>query len=423
VNGAKKSVKTNTRLSLPAGNYKVELKRDGYRDWQRNLSLAGGSVQHVDYPFLFPKTLESKKIQTYTAAPGLVTQSPDHHWLLVEKLGDIKAFDLYDLKAPDKPAEALTLPDNVLTKAAGAPESLQPSEWADDNRHVVLQHTYGDKKEFILLDRADPTQSVNLNNTLGLAPGKLTLRDKKFDSYYVYDGSTLQTASLKTPGAQPYLEHVLNYQSYGSNIMLYATNDKVPAGKVQIKLQNGDKTYVLRTFPAGTTYLMDLTKYSGDMYVTTGASSENKVYIYRDPIGQLDANPDRALVPAQILHVTAPNYLSFSASAQFIVTENATEFGVYDIEYKEAYHYVSPFTLDPPQIHAEWMDGNRLTYVSGGKLAVFDYDNSNRQLLVPAASQYKPVFTPDYKLLYTVALGTSGQFDLNQTYLLTPPDR
>lgn len=425
VNGVRKSVKTNTRLGLPAGIYNIELQRDGYRDWRRTIGLEGGSVEHVDYPFLVPKTLTSKKIHDYGAAPGLTTQSPDRRWLLVEQPNTLTGFDLYDLKSPAKPAESLSLPSGLLSKAAG-PENWQFAEWAGDNRHVLLQHNFDGKSEYVLIDRADPAQSVNVSTTLSLNPTKLTLRDKKYDQYYVYDaaGGVLRTVSLKNPQVQPYLEHVLSYKSYGEDTMLYATDSNVPAGKVQIRMRIGDKTSVIRTFPAGTTYLLDLTKYDGAMYVAAGASGANKVYIYKDPTGQFGENPDRALTPSQVLHVTTPNYLSFSDSAQFIVTENGAEFGVYDIENKEAYHYVSPFVLDAPQVHANWMDGNRLTYVSGGKLVIFDYDNANRQVLVNAASQYEPVFTPNFKFLYTIAPAASaGQFDLNQTSLLIPADQ
>ncbi|HYH35892.1 MAG TPA: PEGA domain-containing protein [Candidatus Saccharimonadales bacterium] len=424
VNGLKKSVQTNTRLSLPAGIYNVRLEREGYRNWQRTIGLEGGSVQHVDYPLLIPKTLATKKIQTYNAAPGLVTQSPDRRWLLVQQPGTLTGFEVYDLKNPTEPPEPLSLPAGLLTKANGN-ASLKPVEWAGDNEHVLLEHTYDGKTEFIVVNRPDPAQSVNLNTALSVSPTKLTLQDKKYDKYYLYtaEGGVLQAASLKTKTVQPYLDHVLGYKSYGDDTMLYATDTNVPAGKVQVKLRIGDKTYVIKTFPAGTTYLLDLTKYDGAMYVTAGASGENKVYIYKDPVGQQKKNPDRALVPTQVLRVTAPNYLSFSNSAQFIVIENGTEFAVYDIENELAYHYFSQFKLDAPQEHAHWMDGNRLTYVSGGKLVFFDYDNANRQVMVNAASQYEPVFTPNFKFLYTVAPGTNGQFDLSQTSLLTPKDQ
>lgn len=426
VNNKLESATTNTRLVLPEGIYHIKLTRTGYRDWQRTIELDGGSVEHFDYPFLFPKTLTNKKLQTYATAPGLMTQSPDKRWLLVEEPGSMTIFDVYDLKNPTKTPVDISLPANLVTKATST-ENWQLSEWADDNQHVLLQHSYDGKAEFILLDRIHPEQSVNLNTTLAVNPTKLTLNNKKYDQYYIYDAATsaLQTATLKTPAVvTPFLQHVLAYQSYGNNTMLYVTDSNAPKGEVWVKLRTGTTTYNIRKLPAGTGYLVDLTEYSGVMYVAAGDASGNKVYIFKDPVGQLSNQPNQAVTPIQVLHVPQPNYLSFSPNAQFIVAANGNHFGVYDIENEIGYNYTTPQQLDPPQASATWMDGDRLTLVSGGKLSVFDYDDTNQQTLVAASSSYIPAFAPDYKYVYELAPGaTAGQLDLDQTSLLTTADR
>jgi hypothetical protein len=302
---------------------------------------------------------------------------------------------------------------------------LAIGEWADDNQHVVLQHNYDGKTEFILVDRANPSQSVNLNTALSASPGKLTLKNKKYDQYYVYDTATgiLQTASLKSPALTPVLQHVLAYQSYGDDTLLYVTGDGAPAGKVLVKLRVGSTTSTIRSLPAGTTYLVDLTKYNGVMYVAAGDTAGSKVYIFQDPAAQLAAQPGQAPVPTQVLHVPQPSYLSFSPNTQFIVASNGNYFGVYDIENENGYNYTTPETMDTPQTHATWMDGDRLTYISSGKLVVFDYDNTNHQTLMAADSRYLPAFAPDYKNVYALAPGTAGQTDFDQTPLLTAADR
>ena len=419
VDGKLNKNQTNSRLVLPEGIYKITLARDGYRDWQRTIELDGGQVQHFDYPFLFPKQLQTKKIQSYDTEPRLTTQSPDHRWLLVGQAGSDTSFDVYDLKnAPVQQPETINLPASVATKANSS-ESWKLGEWADDNRHVLLQHMYDGKLEYILLDRTSPDQSINLDTTLSAMPTKLTLNDKKYDKYYLYNQATgsLQTASLDTPDPKNYLEHVLAYQSYGSNTVLYATDANAPAGKVLIKMLAGDTTYPIRSLSAGTTYLLDLTKYSSSLYVTAGSASQNKVYIYKDPIGQLRARPKQALIPSQVLHVTNPTYLSFSNSAQFIVAEGGQQFGVYDIENKKGYNYTTTQALDKPAEHATWMDGNRLVYVSSGKLHIFDYDNTNQQTLTAASPDFLPAFSPDYKYVYDIS-----QTDVQQTALRTPTD-
>ncbi|MEK7594023.1 MAG: PEGA domain-containing protein [Patescibacteria group bacterium] len=425
VNNQLKPVVTNTRLVLPAGIYDIKLARDGYRDWQRKIELDGGSVEHFDYPFLIPKDLTSKKIAGFEAAPGIMSQSPDHRWLVLQKSGTLTDFEVYDLKNPTKAPIDIAMPSTVLTKAA-ANESMEAVEWAGDNEHLLLQHNYDGKLEFVMLDRTSPEQSININASLSISPTKLTLNDKKFDRYYLYDSTaqTLTTATSEEVSSTPLLQNVLAYQSYGDDTVLYITNADAPSGKVLVKLRIGDKISTLRSFPVSASYLLDLTKYSGVMYVAVGSGDGSKVYIYKDPAGQLAERPKQAVSPVQVLHVPQPNYLSFSASAQFIVAQNGSHFGVYDIENDKGYSYVLPEALDAPQTHATWMDGNRLTFVSGGKQNIIDYDNSNRQALVSAGSQYLPAFAPNYKNVFTLApSATAGQFDLNQTSLLTPADR
>lgn len=425
INGKLSKYATDTRVALPSGIYRIELTRDGYNTWKRTIEIEGGGVQHFDYPFLIPKALKSSVIKTFVAAPGMSTQSPDRRWLLVQQPNSVTSYDVFDLKSPDKPPTTITLPANVLTKA-NSNQSITPVSWASDNDHVLLQHLFDGRSEYILLSRSSPEQSQNLNIVLSSNPTKLTLLDKKFDKYYLFDQSTgvIQTATLSQPKPVAVLEKVLAYQSYGSDTLLYVTSDGAPTGKVVVKLKIGNQTYVVRTLPIGSTYLLDLTKYSNDLYVAAGASNQDKVYIYKDPVGQIKAKPKQAPAPIQVLHVTSPNYLSFSSSAQFIMIENGSQFGVYDIENERGYNFLAPEVLDAPALHATWMDGNRLTYVSSGKQLIFDFDHTNPQILPPASSNYLPAFSPDYKFIYTLRNGTiAGQVDLSQTSLRTPADK
>lgn len=413
---------TNSRLVLPEGIYKAVIARDGYRDWQRTIEVDGGSVHHFDYPLLIPKTLTTKKIGTaYTAAPGLVSQSPDRRWVVVEQAGSLSVFDVYDLKNPSKAPVTVTLPESIVAKDAAGSYTL--SEWADDNEHFVLNFTQATGVQQILVDRINTEAAVNLTTTLNTT-AQISLRDKKYDQYYIYDkaAATLQAATLKSPTPTPVLEHVLAFKPYRNNTLLYATDTDAPAGKALIKLKTDDQTYQIRTVDANTTYLLDLTGYDGKLYVVAGAASMNKVYIYQDPVGQLHDQPKQAVTPIQVMHLVSPSYLSFSSNAQYIVAESGQQFGVYDIENQTGYNYSAKAPLDAPQLHASWMDGNRLAYVSGGKLNIFDYDNTNRQTLGAADPNYLPAYAPDYRFIYTFTpSGTQSQ--LGQTSLLTSADQ
>jgi hypothetical protein len=422
LNGKLANAQTNARLSLISGDYHLQLERTGYRNWQRDISVVGGAVAHYDYPLLIPSQPSTKTTKTYETAPPLATQSPDRRWVLVEHPEAPATFDVFDLKSPKAAPIAVTLPANVLS--AGSNSSLQLMEWSTDNQHVLLKHTYEDKTEFIMIDRTDGTKSLNLNQTLNTSPTKITLLNKKYDQYYVYDATaqSLSTATLNNPSLTPFLPHVLEYQPYGSDIMLYASSNASGSAKVAIDLLQGGKTYNLREVAAGSTYLLNMTRYNGSWFVALGASSENKVYIYKNPTNQLNSKAG-VLTPIFILKATAPSYLAFSANAQFIAAEAGTQFAVYDAFNDKGYAYDTKAVLDQPQAHATWMDGDRLAYVSGGKLLLFDYDYANAQSLVTASPNYPPFFDTAYKYVDTLAPSADGKTSLLTTQLRTTADQ
>lgn len=422
---------TNTRLPLDEGNYSVEIRRDGYHPWQHRIAVQGGVVVHYDYPMLIPNTLSPVAVHNYAAAPMLVTQSPDRRWIVAQQSGLSLGFDVYDLRDPKKVTEntkAMTLPASVVSAASSADQSWKISEWSTDNIHVILEHTYSGGSEYILVDHEQPDKSVNLSRTLNLGAGQvLSLRDKKYDKYYIFDPAarTVNSQTLSDPTLVPMLTNVLAFKSYGSDMLLYATDVGATSGKVATMLKDGEVTYKIREIGVGGPFLLDLAQYSGDWYVAVAASSDNRAYVFKNPQAVRKADILPNLVPVQVLRVTAPNYLAFSTNTQFILLENGQNMAVFDAELEKNYTYSATAPLDAPQAHATWMDGDRLMYVSGGKTEIADYDNTNVHALVAANPAYLPFFDRDYRNLYTLtpAAATTGQSTLTATPLLTKADQ
>lgn len=413
---------------MQAGQYNFVLKRDGYRDWKRAITIEGGAVARFDYPVLFPTKLTTSAVKNYAAQPELSTQSPDRRWVLVQN-GSFNIFDLYDLDHPDKQPVTLTIPASLFNASEGT-NTWKEVEWANDNKHVLLQHQTANggelTSEYILVNREKPEESLNLTKTLGINPPKLGLRNKKYDNYVLYDQTahSLSTASLKDPAPQLLIDNVLAYKTYGDDIVLYATNEGATAGKTAIKLRDDKQTFVIREVTPSDTYLLDLTKYSGDWYVGVGSSVESRTYIYKNPAQSLRDKPKNPLVPVQVLKAANPNYISFSDNARFIMVENGAQFALYDAETDKGYAYtLEGMPLDAPQEHATWMDGHRLMYVSKGKVVVFEFDDANRYILNNAGASFVPFFDSKFTALHSFSQDDDGQFSLNSTALLTPADQ
>lgn len=400
---------TNAKLNLPAGRYNMVISRDGYVDWRRRILVEGGSVDHYVYPLLLPTEFTSETVQTFPTTPVFTSQTPDKRWLLVqESAGD--RFSVYDLnRNPETVAETteLVVPVSITTPTE-KPATWEAVEWTSNNRHLLAVRNYvaneQKQSEYILIDRVRPEGSHNLTNDLSLAKtATVTLRDKKADLYYVFDEAEkwLSTASLSEPTPVLVSSNVLQYKSYGPDILLYATDVNTNEGQTRLVLKNKDRVYDIRRVAASDTYLLDIARYDGEWYVVVGSSREPRVYLYEDPVRSITEGRSGRAVTSFAFSVNRANHVAFSANAQFIAVQNSTDIHVYDIDNVRAYRYELPFPLDKPQTRATWMDGYRLTYVSSGKQVLFEYDRNNSREITESSAARGGFFDRNNQYLYT----------------------
>jgi hypothetical protein len=171
-------------------------------------------------------------------------------------------------------------------------------------------------------------------------------------------------------------------------------------------------------------YLVAMSQYSGNWYVAFSSSGEGKVYLYENPVANLQNQPSEPLVPLAILQINQPSFLSFSGNSQILAAQNGGAFATYDILNQNGYSYHVGSGIASSQ-QATWMDNYYFSLVSNSKLLVFDYDGSNLQTLQAAVAGLPTFFDPTNKWAYVLALDTSNPatIDLTSTALRTPADQ
>ena len=394
---------TDKRLTVPAGDYTIELKRDGYETWKRSFTLEGSSIERLVYPVLFPKKPKTVEQHTFKATPLFTTQSLDRQWIVSQQADAITKFDVFNANDPKVAATSFTLPADTMTPST-LPQSLSLVEWSTDNKHFLAKHTYGDAFEFIIVDITDSATSVNINKTLSITPTLVTLRDKKPDKLYIYDGPTkvLRSADTKTKQQTEVLKNVVSYKSYGSKKILYAATDPLDATKTNIIVKDGDKITVLKRSVQNGSYLLDLAEYDSHWYVAVGVVEDKKVYIFRDPEVLPSTNSKISASIYSVLSMEKPTQVLFSANTRFLMTQNGNKFAVFDAELNKRYTYQTPFAI-PTETKASWMDGHRIVVNANNKTNVFDYDGINQHQLAQATDTMVPMFDRDYTRLYAIA--------------------
>lgn len=396
---------TDKRLTVPEGQYAIELKRSGYRTWKKTIQLDGGNIERLVYPRLFPEKPSTAVSRKYSAAPILATQSPDRRWVILNQPGKLDVFDVYDTTKPDQEAVTVTLPSGLLTASpAGTVESLKVVEWSTDNRHVLVKHSYGEQFEFLMIDRTSQQDSYSVNKLIGQNPSLVTLHNKKFDKLYIYDVNTkvLQAVDAKTKTVTPLLTGVQAFKPYGDKVMLYTAIDAAQPGKVLLRMLDDEKSYTLRIFETEGDILLEMAQFDGDQYVTAASVKEGRLYIYKNPLDRLKAGNKAALTPFVLVRFANPAKLSFSANTRFIAMQSGTNFAVYDFEENRRYNFGVAGELAADQF-ATWMDGHRLLINQAGKVQVVEFDGANQQELGTIIPATLPFFDRDYERLFTLS--------------------
>lgn len=422
--------KTNNRFSLPSSSYNLKIQKEGYRDWSRSFNLGGGEVKRFTYPLMVPHKLEPREIQTYDVAPTFISESPDRRWVVANQGASTTNFIEYDLNslvAPnDNPrSRTFTVPADLFT-ATTEVSTIELVEWSTDNKHFLVKHTFGPTTEFVMISRDQPQTSFNINKLLAQNPTKVSLRDKKFDQWYIYtqEGGVLQTADAKKVIA-PVATNVVSYKTHDSDTILYASQPTSPEAKTQrVTLKQGSDSYVIKDVAAGA-LLLDIAQYDGKWRVVIGVDAEQKTYVFTDPTSVLQKDNKAALVPSAVLKTVGQlAWIGFSQNTRFIVAQSGQHFAVYDAEYEEDYRFEISNALDA-NTKAAWMDGHRLTVRSQGKAVIFDFDGSNKQELISASPGALLMFDRDYTVMYSVdgSKATAGKFGLFGTELRLDGDK
>lgn len=395
-------------LVLPAGDYNVTLRRNNYRDWSHQVALEGSTIERLVYPFLFPTELSTRSLQQYSAVPTLISESPDKRSLLLQLPGASSVFNVVDLSNSKNAVSTISLPEAVITVADGD-NAYEAIEWSSNNTHLLFKHSFNGKQEFILLDKNNPVNSLNLTKHFADQDfSAVSMRDKKADQFYLFSASagTLNTAELGTKTVTPLLTHVLQYKTYQADTIAYiATPSNVsPTGTdmAELHIRQNNQDQAIRNVPASDNYLLDMAQFDGNFYVVAGSGKDGRSYVYKNPFSDLKHRPLRLPQPFRVLIVPAAQYVSFSGNARFIAVQQANNFAVLDLETDRQFRYKTPIDV-PVSQKATWMDGHRLIVNSGGFMHAFDFDGKNLQKLVPGSVASNAFFDRDYTAMFVIA--------------------
>lgn len=430
LNGVQQGGQTDARLVVPEGDYTIELKRDGYLTWSRELILEGGSLRRLTYARLIPEELESELAVNLPAIPSVVSQSNDKRWLVMGFNGDSLRLQQVDLNRAVLQLREIPLPVDLLTPApVEDPGVWKILEWADDHRTFLAEYRTSARVEYVLIDRADPESSVNITKTFATTPfTSAAMRDRKNDLVFLHDNATgtVYRANTTSGGVEVYVRDVIDYAPFGNSEMLYVTAKGASEGNVKAMLRQGDTEYELRQIKKDKKYLLDMSKIGNALVMGVGSAAEGRVIVYNDPVNAINNNDFSTLpVPTTVLRVSSPEELTISSDSSVIVVRGGQEFAAHEFEDDRTYKYTVDSPVNPSQ-ELRWMDGQHfMVGIDSSTQLVSDFNGSNQFELSPSQPALGSIYDGPIDELFTflppAAEGSPPR--LMRTFMRTPADR
>lgn len=402
---------TPGKKNVDAGKHTVKITKAEYRDWQKTVTLKPGELRWLNYARLIPKEIETKTMKNYPKL-AQVLPAPDNNWLFALPDASKPEFELVDLRDPKKPVyTAFAIPSEALSHMPGVAETYKLSEWNQGGRFVLVEHTYGDKKEFIRLDRSDPKDIVNITSKFGV-----TMTAVHFSSenvFYGFDNGNLRKYDLSAGTlSDPIIKDVIDMRLYSESDIAYVRHAD---GRYRIGVYIDGKNTEVIDYDETAQPLIELSSYYNNRYLVVARN--NQLYIYQN-VHQKNTDAKK-LIATRTYPGGNISWLDISSTGRFVLAGTNRQFMNYDLELAEQSDINLPGVPGLEAVAPQWLDDSNIVSYADNKLRICDFNGENQQVITSSLSEFPVTLSNDGKLLYSVNKSETAVYQLQVTAMTT----
>lgn len=403
IDGRRLLLGTNTSEMLTEGKHWVELSRDGYDSWSKEVAIKPGWLLRLQEPRLFKQDREAETVSTLTDV-NLVSAAPNRETMLIG--GVSTEWQWLAVRGGTTQATKVNLAGVLTAKEGKLEGNLKRLQWNGNGDRVLLEWQGTDAAEWVMVDLRNEKNSVNLTKRT-----KAKIADAQFengggDRVMFLEGGILKTVTMGDLEVKTTeLANVARFDVQNEQVIYVTTADK-QGERVVGMYRDGDKggVEVQKVADAQANVYVALGTYYGEknLFYTIG----NQLYVYRgqDYPGYEGNMETMEQVLNQEIDLAPNEDLVVSWTGQLVVARNGEKVVVFDAETAAcaSFEYGEKVT--------RWLDDYELVSVQDGVLMERDFDNTNVRTLVKSgvASGFDAMVTSNNRWLYYVTQGEKG---------------
>lgn len=412
--------RTNLSRSMPPGEHRIKISRDGYDTWEKTVKMYSGMLIRLYYPRIFLKSRTAETVLSLDDELEFYTPSMDYDYILYA-LKDSPKWQLANIKNDEIKVMTLDLSEvlpGVKEKQFGG--KIEQLTWSKNSDYVLVRVSADAQTEWILVNLRDTKQSLNLTKTFGMNFQQVQMIDHAAGQLFALENHHLRRINTNNQAiSRVLLDNVQSFEGEGNNLIYVATqtgeNDQKEQ-QIGVYRDGEAGGTVLAKAQADSTVRVQLAKYYDEEYIIFTVDDKVTIYYgaipsYRAKVAETEFANFKVLLSEVKLNIV-PDRLDVSAEGEYLVAQKGKQFSVVDMDMGDVFEYETPTAA------VYWLDESMFSAVVNGELKVWDFDYTNQRTLVSnqlteedgaittvskkAVADYPAVITSNDKWLYYI---------------------
>ncbi|MDB5177771.1 MAG: hypothetical protein JWO61_154 [Candidatus Saccharibacteria bacterium] len=421
IDGVTHSQITPTKETVAAGSHEFVMWRDGYETWRKTVTVQSGTLTWLNYTRLVPK---ARPVESVVTLPNLAQSlaSPDKRFMATVPDATKPTLAFYNLSA-DKITEAtLSIPAEAYTDAStqDVTHHFEIDQWDQGSRYLLVKHVYGDKNEWLVVDRQDNKVVSNITRTFDTDITSAYFGDNNATVLYARIGDDIRKVNLANETiSAPLISHVAEFELYGDVIAYVLAPDKTTGKRVAGIVKDGEepvelyRTSSLEQVPVH----IRVTNYFNKDYAVISDGGNVQVYSGTFP----DAQSERSRLKATN-SFTFPSdiaWLQLSPSGRFVLAQNAASYASYDLERAELSPVATLAGTTEPRV-LKWLDDYYVWSDRSDMLTMREFDGANQHAINTVAAGFDIALSQNGRWLYSIGKRADGHLQLQRVRMILP---
>lgn len=413
INDMRINSRTSAKYSVSPGEHTFIMERDGYESWSKTMNVEAGSLVWLDYARLVPTDRPVAEVETYDALHDSL-EAPGRRYIILQPQIDQPEFRLVNIEGDSPTGQNISLSSEIYSGGdIDVEHEFEMIGWDGSGRYLLLQHDWGEEREWIVFDTRRPQDSTNITREFAITMENVRFNGTSGNILYALHNNNLRKLNISDGTLSlPLVRDVESFELYDNNEATYLSlEDEDGSSHLGVYREGDTEEYILHS-SEDESMSVAITEFLNDYYIAIGSGSE--VNIYRGNFTDITTLSASSLIHSVELDEPIDK-VEFSPAGNRLLVRAGESYGSYSIEHND---FSQASVNQGSSRDFEWLDGMYLYSTRGDTLNIGEMDGANIHMINDTVEGHAVTLSNRGTYIYSIGVNDDGQHQLQRVRMI-----